>query len=658
VRAGDKFIPYSTALAPVVGYALMALVSFPLLRFVGPIRDWAIPLTALLLLGSGILVFLAVRRGAFAQMDWRKNIRRFIFPIVALGIVGLVLSIPFWRYGINYTIFRSNSSDAFVYMTYAESARVVDWHTYRAGADLTAQNLDAVRQLALASPTALLSARFAKDIAQLNHPGVIAWLAQLHNLPVFRFYFIFNSLMFFVAFCASFVLANVLRLPRVLQYLGAATIALGFWAHFILETDAGGEIAMIPILLLLVFAWWQTETEESNRLLSRTRVLLVLAIAGVVCVYSPIVPLIVLGFILYYAFVLLTKRNVRHTILSLAATAAGVVILLTLTLQIDNILAIFNTLLFNAVGLRVKNEPIVFQMLAPDPLSTFWGLPGFLYFGRAGGTRNLLMNVALWIVGATFFAGLLGNFVFSIRRRERVAERILFALILSAGVIALVMLWREYLRNSGRTLGYVYPYLLYGALGVTTGLTGWRAISEVWARRAQWALTAVFAVGMILQIALVITIPTLSPSYGIFKNAQTNRHADYEVAAIETQLKKNPPRALVVDVPNDTYWERALYSLFVFQPFRANFLNGVVVDNGTRFQNIITQAPELNPDYVVLTKKNDYLQDSGIATRLAENQDLALYRIERAAPDLFARRASEVERANKAKPFFEPGELK
>ena len=51
----------AAAIAPVLGFSILSLLTLPLIRQVGPVREWAPPVAALLLVLSAALAYLAWR---------------------------------------------------------------------------------------------------------------------------------------------------------------------------------------------------------------------------------------------------------------------------------------------------------------------------------------------------------------------------------------------------------------------------------------------------------------------------------------------------------------------------------------------------------------------------------------------------------------------
>ena len=259
---------YALALAPAMGLAIISLAAFPLVRYMAPVQAWAWPAS----------VGLALFSLALVTLDWRQHPQRYgalrgwrsYAPvIVCLLLCTLVVASPILVFGIQYRIFRTNPSDAFYYMSLAETLRVANWPTLLGGLQLQ-NNQIGLAALANVSPTALFSARFILDPLALNKMAALAWLAEVARLPVTRAYYLQHLLSLAIAPPVVFVIAGQLTQSRVLKLLVSAAVALGFWATWVLEMDAGYELSALPLALLFVAAWIELE-QERQQFWSRAR---------------------------------------------------------------------------------------------------------------------------------------------------------------------------------------------------------------------------------------------------------------------------------------------------------------------------------------------------------------------------------------------------
>jgi hypothetical protein len=125
---GPGRVVQALGLAPALGMVFIGLVEPLAVIYLGPVQVWAVPLTLVLLVASAAAVVVHWRRNPAeyqALPSWRQSA-----PVAATLLLSLgLLLAPVIRDGIQYTIFRSNSSDALVYMSLAESLRTVNWQT-------------------------------------------------------------------------------------------------------------------------------------------------------------------------------------------------------------------------------------------------------------------------------------------------------------------------------------------------------------------------------------------------------------------------------------------------------------------------------------------------------------------------------------------------
>src|SRR5262249_46280938 len=151
---GSQRLKYAVAIAPALGYTLLVILAFPLARYVGPVHTWAWPVT-LIWIAASLLV---------AGLDWNKHRLEYRqalpwAPLLgAVGVsvgIGLILVSPLLLKGIQYAMFRTNPSDAFLYMSMADMLRLAPWPVIVKGSVFQADNLAGLQSLAAVAPSAL-----------------------------------------------------------------------------------------------------------------------------------------------------------------------------------------------------------------------------------------------------------------------------------------------------------------------------------------------------------------------------------------------------------------------------------------------------------------------------------------------------------------------
>ena len=258
-------------------------------------------------------------------------------------------------------------------MSLAETIRTAGWSTILNGSVLSPQNIDGVTQLASISPTSLLTARLITLSFVLNNSTNLGWLATLANVPVYRFFYAYHLICLACTLPLAVALGKRLQLKPILVYLAAAAVVLGFWAKYVLETDASGEIAALPFMMLAVLAWILLAQEQKLALPSEL-VLMAVAIAAILTVNSPELAILVGAMVLYYALELVQQPRAIRQILPMAVPFILALLILVVTGQADYIFG--NSLrAASAVGVQAAFRGPAVEMVQVDPVATLWGMP-------------------------------------------------------------------------------------------------------------------------------------------------------------------------------------------------------------------------------------------------------------------------------------------
>lgn len=617
VRTSDRRLVHSLGIAPALGYAITALLGFPLFRYVGPIHNWALPVSAL-------LVVLSV---ALAGLDWRRSPsdfeilkkRRPVLATVGFVIIGYcAAAVPIIWGGIQYAIYRTNPSDSFVFLSLSESSRVADWGTLQGGIELTQSNLSGLGKLSSASPTALFAARFLGRDLSMNGPSALAWNAELIGIPVYRYYSAFHIISMILALILTLVIGDHLGLVPVLKYLAAGAVALGFWGKFVLESDAAFEITVLPLVMLFALAWIRLEM-ETPRLVSPSRVLLALSGAAIARVYNPIVIPIVASFLIYYAAALVQRAVPVAAILYHGVTAAMALAAVALTGQLDLFIGDALFLATGAYAVESKLVPIHFNLMRTNGLAEPWGMPVSILFPGLLGKRYLALQLLTNGAALALTGTLILGFVWVLRQKREAAGRVILSLVAGGLAISLLALILDNARDAGKALGYIYPYL---TLGVLLAPSFFSSISRP---RARQVTVAFLSCWLGLQCALGIYLPTDSGLTAAFGTRP--KGADYNLDPIVQYLDQHPPQKLLVNVPSDDDWAFAYYAMFVFSKYPAYFQSGILLDNTENRQSLWLDTLDQVPDQSVMMDRADYVGSAGLGERVAEASTLRLYRI-------------------------------
>ena len=633
-------LAYAVGMAPAVGLTIISLLGFPLARWVAPVQVWALPVTLVLVLTS-----LALAWGT--RQRWQIALRaagRGRGWQVALGVVGLgwlAVASPLALKGIQYAIYRSNPSDAFLYMSLAESLRVVDWTTLQAGAALTVDNLPQVTALAEASPTALFAVRALNLPMALNKMAVLAWTAEVTRLPVTHAYFVHHLAAFGAALPLALVIGDRLGLPRLLKFLAAPALALGFWARFVLETDSGFEISAVPVLMLLVVAWMQLES-EAPRPLSRGRLLLAGAGAALFALYSPLGLLLALAAVLYYGCGLLQRSISPRTVALHGITVVLLASVLLFTGQIDYLARSALNLASRAAGEARFAAPAQ-DLLVTDGLAAAWGMPGSILWPARPQAFRWPLDAAATGLGFVFMAMVGFTGLQALRPNSPPPARLVSSLLGAGLLLVAAMVVANNDRAAGKSFTYVAPDLVFALL-----LFVCRA-DVVLTTAGQRLAHGVLAGWLVAQALIGVYLPLRrSPDF----ISQTPKAEHYDLTPITRALEQAQPRLLLVDIPRTETWMFAYYSMLTFGRYPAHFQSGLVIDNNPRYQSLWFSSLPTLPDYAVVLKQTNYIGPQQLGALVAETADLALYRLTAVDTTSFDAQEQLYRQNEKQKPLF------
>lgn len=630
------------ALAPTLGYGLVALLAFPLVRFVGPATAWAWPL-ALVLVVSSLVLFVRHDRGR-AWAEIRCERRCFLARGVFVVVLWLTLMAPLLVRGMPYAVFRSNPSDAYTYLGWAENLHTVDWETLKAGADLTVANEENLRRLALASPAALYNARHLDEPMPLPGPAALAWVSALTGVPVYRLYYANNALAFLLAGLITLALTALLPGTGRLKYAVAGVVSLGVWSRFILETDAAFQITALPLVLALGYAWMRVE-QEPLRLLSWSRVFLG-GLAGLLLwFYVPVFLPLAVAAVLYYGLTLFQRLLTWRHVLYHGLTGVIALAVLTVTGQVDFALRNVWRLLF-AVEVEGERGSKVFDALAEQGFALLWGWPRALL---AKAAPAVLGPVVAW--GADAWAVLLTLFlattvVLVLRRSREPAERLLLALALAGPVLMVVLA----VFGSDKPAGQAF---LYGIGFFVAAVVLFVRYMQPYDRLRAGRLVLLVVAGWCLGQMLLGAVLPFTPVPEALANTRLTRVRErFDLEPILAALAAQPPAHLLVFAPDALGWPVAFHTQLALAPYRPYFAHGLVLDNTTDYANFWAQPLPETVDYAVLPADLADVDYGRIGEPVAAAPAFVLYRVTPAGVPYLLDRAREWRAQEAAEPPF------
>ena len=82
-----------------------------------------------------------------------------------------------------------------------------------------------------------------------------------------------------------------------------------------------------------------------------------------------------------------------------------------------------------------------------------------------------------------------------------------------------------------------------------------------------------------------------------------------------------------MQTPAPLDWRFRVYVNFAFAKYQPYFQSGVTVDNSNTTPVFFAGKLERIPDYVVIAKRDDYMEAEHLGERLAVSKNLRLYRV-------------------------------
>jgi len=296
----------------------------------------------------------------------------------------------------------------------------------------------------------------------LNKMVILAWAAEMTGLSVPSAYLVHHLLALAVMLPLAFWLGESLRSPRWQVLLATAAIVLGFWARFVVETDAGYEVSVLPMTLLFVAGWVQLE-QAPARIFSRPQLIIAMAAAAIAALYIPVALVVGIAVAIYGALGLAQRTLPLSALTRYALTFVLVILMLGLTGQLDFLVRGWLDLAARA-GLERLFPATAMDLIKHDGLAALWGLPpSILWSSRSLWIRWPLDQLANGL-GLLFTLVLAGGAIMAGRRTVHPPERIVYAVLAAGWLVALAALATQNDRSAGKALTYIYPFLTLGLL--------------------------------------------------------------------------------------------------------------------------------------------------------------------------------------------------
>lgn len=611
---------YALGMAPTMGMVVVGLLSFLLVRYVAPIEVWAWPFLIVLLLFSGVLVAFDwwKHRQDYATLSWRA----FLGPAGFILLLCLLLVSPMLLHGIQYASFRSNPSDAFYYISPAETLKTVAWGDIIKGSELSANNLENLQSLVKQSPTALYYGRAIVERPP-RYPTILllAWWSALFDRPAYLLYYAANLLYFVAAAGLTLVLGHMLRLRRWIAYLTAGAITLGFWARYALELDSVNHMSSISLTLLLIVAWiWVDQRFPSFHW--RSSIFMGLAATALSLFYFELVPLCAIGFAIFIVVSLVQRRSFRQLLQVYLPAAGFYALFMLISAQTPHLWRSMAWQTPLVVGLETfVRASDVLSLIAKDGIATVWGLSPTALLPA----KRLLLRLPLLLTSNFVALILTGLAILSgyhiLRRSRRSSELITFCVLLGGVTQSVVLVLLNSPWAAGKGVVFVFPILVL-VLAISSNYSG-----QYLSPRLQKLTGALLGLWLVGQMSLALIIPN-DPYIGhLFRDDAKNKHVDFDLAPITRYLDANPPSQLIINVPAKEDWIFPFYAMSAFMKYHPYYQSGIMMDNSTKFQNLWLNPLEKAPDYAVMSADSDYVGANNLGDAVAKAGILTLYRL-------------------------------
>lgn len=557
------------ALAPAMGWAILLLAGYPLYHVFGPVSGWAWAGGGGLVLTSGILAVLALR-GGDAALTWnavRGSLRTGIPVLLACASIWLAHAAPAALGGLRYGSFRSNPSDAFLYQSLAESVRLVPETDLEGATEFAPSNVAALDALAERSPASLFSARLVSRGLSLPKPIAMAWLSELTGVRVATTYYAHHILALIVAFTVFLALGTQAGLSRWWG-LGAMTLYfVGIPASGLLETDAGYEIASMPLLAAALYFWGEIPLAARTTMRPVAAVGLLMAACGLNYLPSGLLAAVGMVIAIAWAWVAVRRFPVR------LVYSVGIAALLSLVLLVGSLNGLRLARSAERLGGAPKTEAAfaypALRMLELEGTGVFAGLPSSAWLPAPVPARKVLSALGGALGVSVMLGGLVGAILVARRNRELgqipgVSVGVFGALVL-AGVLAGLGL----LSASGRALFYGLPYVWLSVAALPAMLVGdWKG----------WGCRAAFvgiAVGGLCAVARLPAMKSTDSSF--FGSSRWMKRGEYQVERA-SDIAHDSSVPVVVSVPRRS-WQHGMHLLLNLGGPHTVFVEGAPFDN-------------------------------------------------------------------------------
>jgi len=601
---GARRRAHAALIAPALGLALLGLVLYPLVRADLTVGRAARPLSLAAVLVSGALFVIDRRRHPepAGDADWRQC----AWAAAGAGVVVAVLALPATRAGLGHTLWQGNDTDAGFYLHVAAFAQEIPWSWAR---DRTRDQDVVQHSVAAAGGIGLVASEWRPAAALM-----VAWAAAVWGRPVTEVYYAVALLGPALAFPTMLAVASRLGLRGMWRLVPAVVVSVGFWAHVLVDMNATGQALALPLSLLVLFAWLQSDQARTASPFSRERMLFALGLAAMFGFYAEMMPLLLLALALH------AGMRWRELGAASAVRAAGVGVLAAACVAPALVahLAYLRWVSSAAFGRpRLGWAEYFFPWLFDrDPtLAGLWGLHLWREAARAWPLGPSVWPLVSALLGGGLSAALVALLIRARDGRRR-GERVLAAGVLAfwGGALALAVRGEPWL--AGKAFGYGFPFACAAVFVSLEGVQG-RLRPAAMALAGAWTLTQAAT----CPLRLPATLPGGTP----IRNYVRLRTEGLDEI---TQLNLGPG-PLAADLTGEPRAQRKAWTLFLSS--RPGFLPLHAVP-GHRGRGLWKETSEV-PARLLLGRERDFIGPLGLGRPVQTTARLVLYALEPEAWD-------------------------
>ena len=608
----------AAAFAPVLALALVVIAAFPLVRYFAPVEKWAWPVTGALLASGLALLF---RERGELRRDLAARGRPLLLAALFFLALLAVRSSTIVTGGLQHTVFQSQPADAYCYTTLAESLRRVPWPQFLAGADST--KTDEAEKLALLSPTALYTARTTLFPLRYNIMALEAYGAAVTGLETYKFYYPFNLAMVALLLPVTLLWAHRLGLPTPWLLAAGAVSLFGFWPQMLMQVDALGQVLAGLLALSIAYVTASLLVADGGARWANVA-LLTLLLAALGCCYTEFAPSLALALALPLGFAVKEDRRAWKIAALGAAGGLAAVALIAASGQLDWLLRYHR---YRAAEIAGETATHLLGPVVQSGVAT-------AVFGLFPVARTLSRTPVLWPVELAlmvFIAALAVLFIGDVsavffRGKDPFARMLVSAVVTPlAAYTLLLLLQRNY--SAVKALMFAVPFL-----PACLAAFFWRCRESRLLPAARRPLAAgLCALWVVLQLT-VGAAGLRAESHATLLLADlmagnSTKKESYDLRAITKKLDEVKPAALLVQTPPPLDWRFRVYVNFAFAKYQPYFQSGVVCDNSNTTPVFFAGKLSRLPDYVVISKRDDYMEAGHLGEQLATSKNLRLYRV-------------------------------